>query len=242
MGKRHIDGIERTPEFKRGSYFFSAKTTLDIYNELVSSVINDGTVLLDAGCGKKSLMARHNPGASMAVGMDISEEAIKRNRAFKFRITGDSYKLPFRDERFNLVVSQWMIEHIERPETVMAEFHRVLKRDGHLIVVTNSLYHPMMLLSALLPAGFRDALKRRIFPSYIDEDTFPTYYKFNSLSTMDRVLTDAGFKKIFASYTGAPFFLFNKLLFKISEGYERITDISFMRFMKMHVMVHYIKK
>lgn len=241
MGEK-IDGIEKEPSFKEGSYFHSARTTLDVYNDLVDSVINKKTVLLDAGCGKKSLMARHNGKAAFAAGMDISKEAIRTNKAFRNRVAGDSYSLPFRDESFSLVVSQWMIEHIERPETVMREFHRVLRRGGDLIVATNSVYHPMMLLSAVLPTGLRDGLKRRIFPSYIEEDTFPTYYKFNSLSSMDRILTDAGFEKKFASYTGAPFFLFNKFLFKFSELYERVTDLGALRFMKMHVIVHYVKK
>ncbi|MBI2413531.1 MAG: class I SAM-dependent methyltransferase [Deltaproteobacteria bacterium] len=235
-----VEGMD-LPKFPKGSYFHKARTTLEIYNDLVTSAISKKTVLLDAGCGKKSLMAGFKKKVARQVGMDISLDAIHENNAFNVFAVGDAHKLPFADDSFDVVVSQWMIEHIKDPNEVMKEFHRVLKKGGHLIVATNSLYHPMMLLSAILPMKLRDDLKDRIFPSYIEEDTFPTYYKFNALGSIHKMLSSIGFEKKYAAYTGAPFFMFSKLLFKVSEVYERVTDISPLRCMKMHVVVHYVK-
>jgi ubiquinone/menaquinone biosynthesis C-methylase UbiE len=235
-----IDGEK--PVFPKGSYFDSAKTTLDVYDEILLSLVNSEHVLLDAGCGKKSMVQRYSKQFRYSVGMDVSPEAIAQNKGFSAFVVGDASRLPFQSGVFDVVVSQWMIEHIGKIDEVVAEFGRVLKRGGSLVVATNSKYHPMMFLSSILPTRLRDWMKVRIFPSYIDEDTFPTYYRFNSLGDIDRLMTKAGFERKYASYLGAPFFMFNKLLFRISECYERATDISFLRFMKMHVVVHYEKK
>jgi len=229
------------PSFPEWSYFHSVKSTLEIYDEILSSLSGAGSVFLDSGCGKKSMMQRHNPKLKLSIGMDISIDAMKENQAFKVYVVGDASKLQFRDSSFNAVVSQWMMEHIKDPENVIKEFHRVLKKGGSLVVVTNSKYHPMMFLSSILPLGLRDWLKQRILPSYIGEDTFPTYYKFNSLGRIHRILSGRGFEKRFASYTGAPFFLFNSFLFKLSEIYERVTDLKLLRSLKMHLVVHYVK-
>lgn len=45
-------------------------------------------------------------------------------------IVGDGMALPFRDEAFSLVLSQAVIEHVERPERYVDEAWRVLKPGG----------------------------------------------------------------------------------------------------------------
>ncbi len=235
------DGNRVLPVVPEGSYFHSAKTTLEVYDEILDSLCSGDRLLLDAGCGKKSWVHKYSGKFKYSAGMDISSEAIRHNRGFNALVSGDAANLPFKDGAFDVVVSQWMIEHVDRIDEVVKEFHRVLKKDGSLVVVTNSRYHPMMFLSSILPTKFRDWLKKKIFPPYIDEDTFPTYYRFNSLGRIDALLSKYGFEKQFSSYTGAPFFLFHKFLFKLSEIYERVTDLKFLRLMKMHLVVHYVK-
>lgn len=242
MGERINIIEEGIPSFPEGTYFHSIKTTIEIYNEIISSLCEMNNVFLDSGCGKKSIMQWHTQKINFSVGMDISLDAIKENKAFKVYVVGNALKLPFKDKSFDVVVSQWMMEHIKEPEIVIKEFYRVLKKGGSLVVVTNSKYHPMMFLSYILPLGIRDWLKQRIFPLYIEEDTFPTYYNFNSLGSIYKILSRMGFEKRFTSYTGAAFFLFNRFLFKLSEKYERVTDHKLLRFMKMHLVVHYVKK
>jgi ubiquinone/menaquinone biosynthesis C-methylase UbiE len=232
---------EGSPVFPEGSYFHSAKTTLDVYDEILASLCSPDRLLLDAGCGKKSMVQKYSGKFRYSAGMDISPEAIRYNKGFNAFVSGDAANIPFSHDAFDVVVSQWMIEHVDRIDEVVKEFHRVLKKGGSLVVVTNSKYHPMMFLSSILPTKLRDWMKLRIFPSYIDEDTFPTYYRFNSLGKIDELLSNAGFEKMYASYTGSPFFLFNKFLFRLSELYERVTDLKLLRLMKMHLVVHYVK-
>lgn len=226
----------------KDSYFRRKKTTLDVYGDVIASLAARDRDFLDLGCGKKSEVTLIEGKVRSLTGMDALYSAIKENETPMRRTVGDSTALPFKDGSFDVIVSQWMMEHIADPAGVLKECHRVLRKGGNVVMVTNSKYHPMMFMSSILPRGFRDWLKKIILPSFIEEDTFDTFYVFNSLADTDAAMTAAGFTRKFASYTGAPFFMYSRLLFKLSEWYERLTDMPGLAAGKMHVIVHYEKK
>lgn len=43
----------------------------------------------------------------------------------------DAHDLPFRDETYDGVIIQFVLEHVLEPERCVSEIHRVLKKDGH---------------------------------------------------------------------------------------------------------------
>lgn len=95
---------------------------------------------LDAACGEgygSALLA--GPAASVE-GVDISEYAIAhaRQRYGQLESVGfhvaDCTTLPFDDNEFDRVVSFETLEHLEAHDELMAEFRRVLKPDGFLIL------------------------------------------------------------------------------------------------------------
>jgi len=237
-----IDSLDKLPPLPEGCFYRKIKTTLEVYDGEIAPLIDENKALLDAGCGKKSLVAQYSDRVKLSVGMDVVLEAIKKNETRRDYVLGDASRLPFAENTFDIVASQWMVEHIPNPEIVAAEVYRVLKPGGSLVVATNSFYHPMMLFSWVFPARMRDWLKKVLLPSFIEEDTFPTYYRFNGLGRIHKTMTAAGFEKRFAAYTGCPFFLFSRTLLKLSEIYERITQWAPLRPLKMHVVVHYVKK
>jgi ubiquinone/menaquinone biosynthesis C-methylase UbiE len=214
----------------------------DIYEDLLLPYVKKDNVILDAGCGKKGIMNKYSGKFKRAVGIDLSPEAIKINKCLDEFVVGNLENLPFPDGSFDIIISQWVVEHMENPEKCYREFFRVLKKGGGLILVTNSIHHPIMCLSSIFPEGIRDRLKKRVLPSEIEEDTFPTYYKSNSLPKMRELLGSAGFTKVHDAYVGDPsFFIYSKFLFLLLLVYEKITDISFLKKYKMHVVVHYAK-
>ena len=83
---------------------------------------------LDIGCREGILLRQLN---CKAYGVDISEEAI----SFVHNgIVADAEALPFPDESFNTVGAIHVIEHIPDMEKAISEIHRVLKKDGHVLV------------------------------------------------------------------------------------------------------------
>lgn len=99
-----------------------------------------GMRTLDAACGEgygSALLAR---GASSVDGVDISEETITHARQRYGYLNGldfhvaDCTTLPFEDDVFDRVVSFETLEHLEAQDQLLAEFRRVLKPDGFLIL------------------------------------------------------------------------------------------------------------
>jgi 2-polyprenyl-3-methyl-5-hydroxy-6-metoxy-1,4-benzoquinol methylase len=95
---------------------------------------------LDAACGEGYGSALLAGSAASVEGVDISEQAIAHARqrygqmeSIGFHIA-DCTTLPFDDNEFDRVVSFETLEHLEAHDELLAEFRRVLKPDGFLIL------------------------------------------------------------------------------------------------------------
>ncbi len=99
-----------------------------------------GMHTLDAACGEGygSALLAHS-GATVK-GVDISEQVIVHARqryAHMERLdfhVADCTELPFGDKEFDRIVSFETLEHMSRHDELLAEFKRVLKPDGFLIM------------------------------------------------------------------------------------------------------------
>ena len=98
-----------------------------------------GRQVLDAACGEgygsRLLSAR----AAQVCGLDVSEEAIAhaRRRYVADNLSfecGNATELPYPDDSFDAVVSFETLEHLEAQDRLLAEFRRVLRSDGFLLI------------------------------------------------------------------------------------------------------------
>ncbi len=95
---------------------------------------------LDAACGEGYGSALLAPSAASVDGVDISEQAISHARQRYAELENVNYhladctSLPFADDEFDRVVSFETLEHLAEQDQLMAEFRRVLKPDGCLIL------------------------------------------------------------------------------------------------------------
>ncbi len=102
--------------------------------------------MLDVGCGTGSLLALVSelPQAELLVGLDYSAEMVAR-AAEKFAqgaggdrlqaVHGDSERLPFADESFDVLTCCNSFHHYPHQAAVLREFHRVLRPDGLLVLI-----------------------------------------------------------------------------------------------------------
>jgi ubiquinone/menaquinone biosynthesis C-methylase UbiE len=95
---------------------------------------------LDAACGEGYGVALLAQSATSVDGVDISETAILHARQrygnlenVDFHVA-DCTQLPFADDEFDRVVSFETLEHLAQQDQLLAEFRRVLKHDGCLIL------------------------------------------------------------------------------------------------------------
>ena len=99
-----------------------------------------GKRTLDAACGEGYGSALLAESASSVEAVDISEQTITHARQryghhknLGFHVA-DCTTLPFGDDEFDRVISFETLEHLEAHDELLAEFRRVLKPDGFLVL------------------------------------------------------------------------------------------------------------
>jgi SAM-dependent methyltransferase len=93
-----------------------------------------GYVLVD-GCGVGQYLSQLAVQARLAVGLDIEvERAIEAHKMTPAVTCGNGEKLPFPSNRFDLVLSHEVIEHVGDDRAAASEIFRVLKPGGRLIL------------------------------------------------------------------------------------------------------------
>lgn len=100
---------------------------------------SEGKSVLDAGCGEGYGTDLVAAVAAEAIGVDYEEPVIRRaqERYPRARFqTANLVSLPFEDERFDVVVSMQVIEHLHSPQEFLTECRRVLRPDGVLLIST----------------------------------------------------------------------------------------------------------
>lgn len=89
--------------------------------------------VLDVGCGEGFTLNRFrkaNIGKDL-IGVDTSQRAIELGRKQFPHLNlkeGSAYKLPFKDNTFDLVLCLEVLEHLENPEKALEELCRVSKK------------------------------------------------------------------------------------------------------------------
>jgi SAM-dependent methyltransferase len=137
--------------------------------------------VLDAGCGTGltlSWVKRYT--AREPIGLDRAAAGLQfcRGRGHARLIQGDATELPFAIDRFDLVLSCDVIQHLPRPQgdvRALAEIARVLVPGGHLLLRTNSRC------------------------GYPEEEPEPDYHRY-SLSELKGKLERAGLRPVKISY------------------------------------------
>jgi len=109
---------------------------------------------VDAACGTGRLAARLVQRGHRVVGVDSSLEMLQQARRrlpdTDF-VTGDLQRLPMADASVDLVVTGLSLTHVVDLGSVFAEFARVLRSDGHLVV--SDVHDELVLLGSVVKAA-----------------------------------------------------------------------------------------
>jgi len=133
-----------------------------MYNPRISAsimLLSSATVFKDAmvelGCGDGSLLREVADalGIRDVYGVDIDEMALKKAacrdiKVFKADLNSDP--LPFKDDFFDIVLMEEVIEHLVNPYNAIREAYRVLKRGGLFLLSTPNLAWWLNRLALLL--------------------------------------------------------------------------------------------
>src|SRR5262245_55702610 len=123
-------------ELQDTHWWFQARTHF-ILCLLRQLKVPPSAAILDVGCSSGLLMRKlHRGGYANVVGLDLSEQAIRRCHAIGLSNTTamDATHPQYADQSFDLLIASDILEHLDDETTALQNWLRILKPRGRLIV------------------------------------------------------------------------------------------------------------
>ncbi len=219
------------PNFNSGCYFL--KYFLD-------KSININCIILDAGCGENGIVSKMKHKVKLIIGVDLDKKSLLNNKIVDKKILSNLELLPLENNSIDVIVCEFVLEHLKNPESVLKEFFRVLKPGGSFIFITSNILNPVMFFSKILPYFFHEFLREKFLKNL--DKSYPTYYKINTYKKILHLFDKAGFYKINLKRAGNPEYIgFCRVFVPISILFEKFIDNRFLSFLKMY-LIGFFKK
>ena len=184
---------ERSWQLIRSNYHARGwESPYTIYQKMATDLLRQGATVLDVGCGRTFPSAAWLLATGSRVyGIDpvVDPAAVIQGVSVD---QGTSYDIPHPDGSIDLIVSQCVLEHLDRPIAAFAEFHRVLKVHGQVLFLTANKWDYVSLFAMLVPNRLHKRLVRAT-EGREESDTFNVYYKANTAKAIADLAAKSGF-------------------------------------------------
>ena len=196
----------------------------------VRTFINPDTNLLNLGAGPP---ANRDPirvfkgEVAKVIGVDIDPEVKTNTELDEAYVITPGGKLPFPEETFDLVLCDWVLEHIADPQQFLSEARRVLRTGGSFFFRTPNRYHYVGLIARSTPEWFHKLVANRARGSRPGaHEPWPTFYRLNSRGDVESKGLKAGYREVeIKMWECQPAYLvFSTLPFLIGVSYERLVN------------------
>jgi len=229
--------LERVrPEVAAGG-FSRDDGTLEFYLR-VQSLLSPASTVLDLGAGRgeiadklgddfRSQMLRIRGKVAKFVGADVDSAVLRNPLLDEAVVIPSGGPLPFDSGSFDLIISDWVLEHVVDPVAFAAEVYRILKPGGWFCARTPNKWGFVALGARLVPPWIESKVLARLQPDRGEEDIFPKVYKMNTRRALEKWLspelwhTYTYFSNPRPAYHGNSTFLFQALSF-----YQRVVPSS----------------
>ena len=151
--------------------------------------------VLDAGCGRKSALIPFRARIDRLIGVDLHTPDPPLPHLDEFAavdLCARDASIP--DATFDVILSNFTLEHFADPPTALANLHRWLRPGGRLVVTTVNRRHPFVRAYLGLP----DRPRRRLQPflKASAADAHPLVGTCNDPTTIRAALATAGFEGV----------------------------------------------
>jgi SAM-dependent methyltransferase len=135
--------------------------------------------------------------------------------------------VPLPDQSFDVVLSDFVLEHVTEPALFLREVRRLLKPGGLFVFRTPNRWHYVSLAARLTPHCLHSGLSRhaRRMPHDAHEP-YRTYYRLNSVRRLRQEAIRVGLcvRQIVLWEAEPSYLVFHQLAFLAGVGYERLVN------------------
>lgn len=180
----------------------SLKSSESVYAELLPHYVSRETQWLDLGCGRSILpiWRKEEERRLVAicreiVGIDYDLDSIKSNQSISLKVKGNIAQLPFKNDSFDLITANMVVEHLGSPDEQFQEISRIMKPKGLFLFHTPHVVGYGVLMARLVPKWLKNRLIY-VLEGRDERDVFETYYRANSEKRIHKLASTCGFEVV----------------------------------------------
>lgn len=223
----HASPADAYPEYDFGQ-FTEVDGTIRFYAR-VNAVLEPDDAVLDVGCGRgwrdndtrryHRDLIRLVDRCAHVLGIDVDPGAAANPFVSEFRLIEDPARWPVDDASVDVVVSDYVLEHVEDPDGFFGEVVRVLKPGGTFCARTPNKNGYVGIASRLIPNRHHARVVGRVQISREAEDVFPTFYRANTVRDLRRLLHRHGMQGVVLRAESEPnYFRFSRVLYRVGAA------------------------
>lgn len=223
--------VAKRPEIGAAGYARD-DSTVEFYLRINALLLPDHVVLdLGAGRGKadeddvglRRSLAKLRGKVARVVGVDVDPVVMGNPLLDEAHVIKAGAALPFADNSFDVIVCDWVIEHIEDVAGLAAEVERVLKPGGWFCARTPNKWGYVGLAARLTPKALAGSVLGRVQPGRQERDVFRKYYRCNTLGAAARCFPAGRWENCSYSGTATPAYHGGRrLLFGAIELFQKL--------------------
>lgn len=205
------------PEIQAGG-FSSVDGTIEFYDR-VNALISPTDTVLDFGAGRgawfhddlsayRRALRLLRGKARKVIGSDVDPIVLENQSLDQALVTTELERLPIDDSSIDLIVSDYVLEHIAAPDVLSAEFFRVLKKGGWVCCRTPNKFGYVSVATRLISNRFHKRVLQRAQSHRKAEDVFPTLFRLNSMRAVRRAFPKERWVDCSYYYDGEPAYHF----------------------------------
>lgn len=178
-----------TTEYYNVAHSINKIWSEDSYHSFVKKYIEEGSNVLDVGCGSAHAYLNLTDLGVKYTGVDWSSEMINKNKLnypdANF-IESSLYSIPVQSNSFDTVFSFYVLEHLVYPNLFLKELHRLVKPGGKIIILCPN-FRSKGRISSLKYGKVNMTLKNRILSGniiaavrhlFLRNFYYPIYFRF----------------------------------------------------------------
>ena len=192
--------------------------TIDFYLR-INSLIDENSIVLDYGAGRgcwdedfskfrKKIRSLKNK-VKKIYACDI-DKAVEHNKNVHSILEMKNNKVIAPNQSFDLIIADYVLEHITNPKEFSGEIDRLLKPGGWFCARTPHKYNLISIFACIIKNKFHKFVLKLIQPDRKEIDIFPTSYKMNTLRKLNYYFPSYKDKSFI--YRGEPGYFFGKRL------------------------------
>jgi SAM-dependent methyltransferase len=167
-----------------------------VFYDRINKFIKPWHTVLDLGAGRACwyeddpVIERKNHRlmkgkVKLVIAADVDPVVLKNKASDKQVIISGNDLKNFDDCSFDVVIADYVLEHIENPDKFSREILRVLKPDGLFAARTPHKYSYVAFMANVIGEKLQTILLKKLQPNRKEKDVFPVKYKLNTLRNIN---------------------------------------------------------